>query len=93
MLLYQQAFTIYPYTSGQALTPGIAFASLSLFSQLNVPLFSLPLSITTTVNTLVSFRRLSSFLTATEIQMDDENADWKLEDEDKDDRDYIDDKV
>ena len=80
-----QAFTIYPSISGKVLLPDVAFSALALFNTLMIPMWSLPLTISNMVNAIVSTRRLTAFLMAPEVRVDEGGEEWHLlEDEDED---------
>ncbi|XP_070560016.1 ATP-binding cassette sub-family C member 9-like [Ptychodera flava] len=62
------SFGLYPYLYNTPLTPEVAFSSVALFNQLNIPLMLVPMVIGFTVNTMVSVRRLRKFFIAAEIE-------------------------
>ncbi|OLN93990.1 Metal resistance protein YCF1-like protein 1 [Colletotrichum chlorophyti] len=63
-------FTVFVLTQDRPLTSDIVFPSLALFNLLTFPLAVLPMVITSIVEASVAVGRLTSFLTAEEIQSD-----------------------
>ncbi|CDK24836.1 unnamed protein product [Kuraishia capsulata CBS 1993] len=61
------SFSIYALTSSEPLTPEIVFPALSLFNLLSEPIFEIPALLTSMIESSVSLNRLSSFLTADDI--------------------------
>ncbi|XP_072027512.1 ATP-binding cassette sub-family C member 9-like [Amphiura filiformis] len=62
------SYGLYSTFKNKPLTPDVTFASLSVFSQMIVPLFVLPLTFTYHVNMVVSTRRLTTYFDAPEIE-------------------------
>ncbi|TEA16194.1 Metal resistance protein YCF1 [Colletotrichum sidae] len=63
-------FTVFVLTQDKPLTADIVFPALTLFNLLTFPLAVLPMVITSIVEASVAVGRLTSFLTAEEIQSD-----------------------
>jgi ATP-binding cassette subfamily C (CFTR/MRP) protein 1 len=63
-------FACFALLGREELTPSRAFTALSLFNILQFPLSVLPYVISDVVQAVVSLRRLSSFLLAAELQLD-----------------------
>ena len=63
-------FTVFVLTQKEPLTTEIVFPALALFNMLTFPLSVLPMVITAIVEASVSASRISSFLTADEIESD-----------------------
>ncbi|KOS18981.1 Metal resistance protein YCF1 [Escovopsis weberi] len=61
-------FTVFVLTQDKPLTTDIVFPALALFNLLNFPLAVLPMVITSIVEASVAVGRLTSFLTAEELQ-------------------------
>ncbi|XP_046719910.1 ATP-binding cassette sub-family C member 8 isoform X2 [Silurus meridionalis] len=73
--LSSQTFVVHAYvhsSTDTALSPAVAFASLSLFHILVTPLFLLSSVLHSTVKALVSVQKLSEFLASEEIELDHE---------------------
>ena len=67
-----QSYSLYTVLTEKPLTPDITFAALSVFNQLSLPLFLLPMIFTFHVNAVVSTRRLTAFFTAPEVEEKDD---------------------
>ncbi len=63
-------FTVFVLTQGTPLTPHLVFPALTLFNMLTFPLAVLPLVIAAVVEATVAVTRLTTFLTAEEVQPD-----------------------
>ena len=63
-------FTVFVLTQDQPLTTDIVFPALTLFNLLTFPLSVLPMVITAIVEAGVAVGRITTFLTAEEIQLD-----------------------
>ena len=63
-------FSVFVLTQDQPLTTEIVFPALTLFNLLTFPLSVLPMVITALVEASVAVNRITSFLTAEEIQFD-----------------------
>ncbi|KAI9887687.1 MAG: hypothetical protein M1823_000551 [Watsoniomyces obsoletus] len=63
-------FTVFVLTQDRPLTPDLVFPALTLFNLLAFPLGVLPLVITAIVEATVAVTRLTTFLTAEEVQSD-----------------------
>lgn len=63
-------FTVFALTQDKPLTTDIVFPALTLFNLLTFPLSVLPMVITALVEAGVAVNRITSFLTAEEIQSD-----------------------
>jgi ATP-binding cassette subfamily C (CFTR/MRP) protein 1 len=63
-------FAVYAAASGRTLTSQIVFPAISLFQLLSFPLSALPVVLTAAVEAWVSVTRISSFLSAKELQSD-----------------------
>ncbi|TVY68636.1 Metal resistance protein [Lachnellula suecica] len=63
-------FTVYVLTQNKPLTTDIVFPALTLFNLLTFPLAILPMVITSIIEASVAVGRLTSFLTAEELQDD-----------------------
>ncbi|XP_033647176.1 ATP-binding cassette sub-family C member 8-like [Asterias rubens] len=68
ILLTLVSYSLYTKLTGLPLTPAVAFSSLAAFNQLLLPIFILPFVLMTTINGVVSTRRLKVFLAAPEIE-------------------------
>ncbi|XP_030828553.1 ATP-binding cassette sub-family C member 9 isoform X2 [Strongylocentrotus purpuratus] len=62
------SFGTYTLFTGKPLLPDVAFASLSFFNQLTIPLFLLPMTLAVMVNAVVSSNRLLNFFLAPEVE-------------------------
>nr|XP_054751164.1 ATP-binding cassette sub-family C member 9-like [Lytechinus pictus]XP_054751165.1 ATP-binding cassette sub-family C member 9-like [Lytechinus pictus] len=62
------SFGTYTLFTGKPLLPDVAFASLSFFNQLTIPLFLLPMTLAIMVNAVVSSNRLLNFFLAPEVE-------------------------
>lgn len=63
-------FAVFVLTSNKPLSPEIVFPALTLFNMLTFPLAILPMVITAIIEATVAVGRLTSFLTAEELQDD-----------------------
>ncbi|XP_063952974.1 ATP-binding cassette sub-family C member 9-like [Lytechinus pictus] len=72
LLVMLTSYSLYTVLTGLPLTPDITFAALSVFNQMSLPLFLLPMIFTFHVNAVVSTRRLSVFFTAPEVEDKDD---------------------
>ena len=63
-------FTVFVLTNDRPLTTDLVFPCLTLFNMLNFPLAILPMVITSIIEATVAVGRLTSFLTAEELQSD-----------------------
>lgn len=63
-------FTVFVLTQEQPLTIDIVFPAVTLFNLLSFPLSVLPMVITALVEASVAVNRITSFLTAEEVQLD-----------------------
>ncbi|XP_038076866.1 ATP-binding cassette sub-family C member 9-like [Patiria miniata] len=62
------AFVTFEPLYGTPLTPEITFSSLSFFNLIAIPLFQIPLSVSTVVGSIVSSKRILNFLLAPEVE-------------------------
>ncbi|XP_030838922.1 ATP-binding cassette sub-family C member 9 isoform X2 [Strongylocentrotus purpuratus] len=72
LLVMLTSYSLYTVLTEKPLTPDITFAALSVFNQLSLPLFLLPMIFTFHVNAVVSTRRLTAFFTAPEVEEKDD---------------------
>ncbi|XP_038066967.1 ATP-binding cassette sub-family C member 8-like [Patiria miniata] len=68
LLVTLVSYSLYTALTGKLLTPAVAFGSLAAFNQLFFPLMVLPYTLITTINAVVSTRRLKAFFLAPEIE-------------------------
>ncbi|XP_071960045.1 ATP-binding cassette sub-family C member 8-like [Antedon mediterranea] len=72
LLVTLVAYGLYEVFEGTPLTPDVAFSSLSLFNQITIPLFVMPMTFTFLVNAHVSTKRLQNFLQSPECEERDD---------------------
>lgn len=63
-------FAVFVFTQNKPLTTEIVFPALTLFNLLTFPISALPMVITAVVEARVAVSRITSFLTAEELQLD-----------------------
>ncbi|CAN7987080.1 unnamed protein product [Ixodes hexagonus] len=78
ILLTLVTFSVYSAIEGRPLTPAKVFSGLALFNQLTVPLYIIPFVIPIVINSVISTKRLSEFLSLPEVGSD---APWRKKDE------------
>ncbi|XP_022081106.1 ATP-binding cassette sub-family C member 8-like isoform X2 [Acanthaster planci] len=62
------SYGLYTKLTGLPLTSGVAFAALSVFNQMSLPLFLMPMVFVMHINAVVSTKRLQAFFEAAEIE-------------------------
>ncbi|XP_029846376.2 ATP-binding cassette sub-family C member Sur isoform X1 [Ixodes scapularis] len=78
ILLTLVTFSVYSAIEGRPLTPAKVFSGLALFNQLTVPLYIIPFVIPIVINSVVSTKRLTEFLSLPEVGLE---APWRKKDE------------
>ena len=63
-----QSYSLYTKLTGKPLTPDIAFAALSVFNQMSIPLYLMPNVFIFHINAVISTGRLRLFFEAPEIE-------------------------